>query len=211
VRGYTVPAARAGAYNVAHALTSEADVSRRSVILALAGLVLAGLASSGAPSRAAESDLQPVGYTNAGASRLPTADRVVVYKAQRRLDLLRGNEVLRSYKVALGLQPSGHKEREGDFRTPEGSYRLTRRNPRSEYFLSILVSYPNADDVKHARVNGWEPGGAIMIHGMPNTLKHEPTYYETRDWTDGCIAVSNSDMVEIWLLTRDDVPIDIYP
>jgi murein L,D-transpeptidase YafK len=145
------------------------------------------------------------------ADELPAADRVVVYKAARRLELLRGDEVLRSYKVALGLQPQGHKERAGDFRTPEGSYRLVRRNARSGYFLSIQISYPDPDDVKHAKARGWEPGGAIMIHGMPNTLKREPTYYETRDWTDGCIAVSNSDMVEIWMLTQNNIPIEIRP
>lgn len=143
-------------------------------------------------------------------TQYPTATRVVVYKAERRMDLLRGEEVLRSFRVSLGLMPSGHKEREGDFRTPEGRYYLTRRNPRSDYFLSIQVSYPNERDVRNARSNGWEPGGSIMIHGLPNRLKREPDYYE-RDWTDGCIAVSNADMVEIWLLTNNNTPIDILP
>jgi murein L,D-transpeptidase YafK len=119
--------------------------------------------------------------------------------------------VVRSYKVALGLNPTGQKERSGDFRTPEGHYFLSRRNPRSDYFLSIQVSYPNDNDVKRAHHNHWEPGGSIMIHGLPNTLKHEPAYYETTDWTDGCIAVSNGDMVEIWLLTPDNAQIDILP
>jgi murein L,D-transpeptidase YafK len=135
---------------------------------------------------------------------------VVVHKAARRMELLNGTEVLRSYRISLGLQPQGHKEREGDFRTPEGRYYLTRRNPRSDYFLSIQVSYPNDRDLKHAKSNGWEPGGAIMIHGLPNRLKHEPDYY-SRDWTDGCIAVSNSDMVEIWMFTNGSTPIDILP
>jgi murein L,D-transpeptidase YafK len=146
----------------------------------------------------------------ARAEPLPTATRVVVYKAERRLELLRGTEVLRSYKVSLGLVPQGHKERAGDFRTPEGRYLLTRRNPRSEFFLSIQVSYPDPRDVKSARANGWDPGGSIMIHGLPNQLKREPDYY-SRDWTDGCIAVSNSDMLEIWLLTNSNTPIDILP
>lgn len=142
---------------------------------------------------------------------MPTASRVVVHKSARRLDLMRGNEVLRSYAIRLGLAPEGHKEREGDFRTPEGSYMLTRRNPRSDYFLSIQVSYPNDRDTRQARSNGWEPGGAIMIHGMPNRMKHDPDYYLRGDWTDGCIAVSNADMVEIWLLTNNNTPIDILP
>lgn len=190
-------------------------MSRRFVIYGLIGLVLALLIVVGAPIRAAETGMQAVAYTGTAGgmspTRLPAADRVVVYKAQRRLELLRGHEVLRSYKVALGLQPVGPKERAGDFRTPEGSYRLTRRNARSDFFLSIQVSYPGPDDLKHARANGWQPGGSIMIHGLPNTLKREPGYYDTRDWTDGCIAVSNADMVEIWLLTQNDIPIDIYP
>ena len=142
---------------------------------------------------------------------IPTADRVVVRKGERRLYLMRGESVLRSYKVALGLNPVGHKQREGDFRTPEGKYRLTRRNPRSDYFLSIQVSYPNEDDIKRARRNGWYTGGSIMIHGLPNQLKHPPGWYASQDWTDGCIAVSNSEIVEIWLLTADNAPIEIRP
>lgn len=149
--------------------------------------------------------------TDAGGNHLPQADHIVVRKGQRRLELLRDGEVLRSYRVALGLQPRGHKEREGDFRTPEGHYQLTRRNPRSDYFLSIQVSYPNDGDVQNARANGWQPGGSIMIHGQPNTLKHERTWYATHDWTDGCIALSNADMIEIWLLARNNIPIDILP
>ncbi|MEO8316464.1 MAG: L,D-transpeptidase family protein [Pseudomonadota bacterium] len=141
---------------------------------------------------------------------LPTATRVVVYKAERRMDLLNGNAVLRSFKVSLGLMPKGHKEQVGDFRTPEGRYYLTRRNPRSDYFLSIQVSYPNDRDARHAKSNGLDPGGSIMIHGLPNQLRRDPGYY-TRDWTDGCIAVSNSDMIEIWLLTNSNTPIDILP
>jgi murein L,D-transpeptidase YafK len=145
------------------------------------------------------------------SSKLPTADRVVVRKGARRMDLLTGDRVLRSYRIALGLSPTGHKERSGDFRTPEGTYRLARRNARSDFFLSIQVSYPNEADLANAKRNGWEAGGSIMIHGLPNTLKHPPEYYQTRDWTDGCIAVTNSDMVEIWMLTNSNTPIDILP
>ncbi len=141
---------------------------------------------------------------------LPTASRVVVYKAERRMELLRGNEVLRTYKVSLGLMPAGPKEQVGDFRTPEGRYFLTRRNPRSDFFLSIQVSYPSPRDLKMAKARGVDPGGAIMIHGLPNQLRREPDYY-ARDWTDGCIALSNSDMLEIWLLTNNNTPIDILP
>jgi L,D-peptidoglycan transpeptidase YkuD (ErfK/YbiS/YcfS/YnhG family) len=139
------------------------------------------------------------------------ADRVVVRKSERRLYLMHGTSVMRSYRVALGLNPVGPKEQEGDSRTPEGHYQLTRRNPRSEFFLSIQVSYPNDRDLQRARRNRLTPGGAIMIHGLPNELRREPTYYEKRDWTDGCIAVSDSDMLEIWLMTPPDAPIDILP
>jgi murein L,D-transpeptidase YafK len=143
--------------------------------------------------------------------QLPSATRVVVRKSERRMELMRGQEVLRSYHVSLGLQPTGHKERVGDFRTPEGRYYLVRRNPRSDFFLSIQVSYPAPDDIKRAKRNGLDPGGSIMIHGLPNRLKREPGYYLGHDWTDGCIAVSNADMVEIWMLTNNDTPIDILP
>ena len=160
----------------------------------------------------ASADALGTSATSIGPSAsMPTADRVVVYKGERKLLLMRGDSILRTYKVALGLNPVGHKERSGDFRTPEGRYRLTRRNPRSDFFLSIQVSYPNEADVKKARRNGWDTGGSIMIHGLPNQLKHTPTYYESRDWTDGCIAVTNADMLEIWLLTADNAPIEILP
>src|SRR5450432_1733214 len=142
---------------------------------------------------------------------LPMADRIVVHKSERRLDLMRGYSVLRSYKIALGLNPVGQKQRSGDFRTPEGTYYLSRRNARSDFFLSVQVSYPNDVDLARARRNHWQSGGSIMIHGLPNTLKHPPQYYENRDWTDGCIAVTNADMVEIWLLTPDNTPIEIRP
>ncbi len=81
----------------------------------------------------------------------------------------------------------------------------------ASYFLSIQVSYPNARDLERAHVHHWQTGGSIMIHGLPNRLKSTPWYYQHNDWTDGCIAVSDADMVEIWLLTRDGTPIDILP
>jgi murein L,D-transpeptidase YafK len=149
--------------------------------------------------------------TAEAVGNLPAVDHVVVRKADRKLLLMRGSTVVRTYKIALGLNPVGTKRRSGDFRTPEGSYRLVRRNPRSDFFLSMQVSYPNHADLKLARRNHWDSGGSIMIHGLPNQLKHDPSYYENVDWTDGCIAVSNSDMLEIWLLTPDNAPIEILP
>jgi murein L,D-transpeptidase YafK len=147
----------------------------------------------------------------ARAEELVPADHVVVRKSERKLYLYRGQQVLGTYKVALGLNPLGPKERERDYRTPEGRYYLSRRNTRSDYFLSIQVSYPNKQDERNARKRGWAPGGAIMIHGLPNVPKHSPLYYEGTDWTDGCIALSNSDMVEVWMRTQDNIPIEIFP
>jgi len=144
-------------------------------------------------------------------AELPSADRAVVRKAERRLYLMNGERVVRSYRIALGLVPEGSKERAGDFRTPEGVYQLTRRNAHSDYFLSIQVSYPNAADLQRARRNRWQAGGSIMVHGWPNSLRHPPDYYATADWTDGCIAMSNADMVEFWLLSHDNMPIEIMP
>jgi murein L,D-transpeptidase YafK len=147
----------------------------------------------------------------AKASEIASADHVVVRKAERKLYLYSGSQLLGSYRVELGLAPVGQKEREHDFRTPEGHYYLARRNTRSDFFLAIQVSYPNKEDEVRARKNRWPPGGLIMIHGLPNTLKHPASYYASSDWTDGCIALSNSDMVEVWMRTQDNIPIDIYP
>lgn len=173
-------------------------------------LVIAVLATA---SFAAQADNLPQTerVTMRTTENLPVVDKVVVHKSERRLVLLQRGTVVRTYKVALGLNPIGTKERSGDFRTPEGAYRLVRRNPRSDFFLSMQVSYPNDVDLKHAKRNHWDTGGSIMIHGLPNQLKHDPSYYESRDWTDGCIAVSNSDMLEIWLLVPDNAPIEILP
>ena len=142
---------------------------------------------------------------------LPDIDHIVVRKSRRRLYLMDGDRIVRSYKIALGLEPLGPKQRDGDFRTPEGRYYLARRNPRSNYFLSIQISYPNPQDLERARLHHWQTGGSIMIHGLPNRLKNSPWYYQHSDWTDGCIAVSDADMVEIWLLAHDGTPIDILP
>ena len=151
------------------------------------------------------------GAVPAPAATLETADRVVVRKGERRLYLMNGDRVLRSFRVALGLTPTGHKEREGDFRTPEGEYRLVGRNPNSDFFLALHVSYPNAADAQRAAREGVAPGGQIMIHGLPNRPSKPLDYYLTRDWTNGCIAVSNSDMVDIWLMTPNNTPIQIFP
>ena len=153
----------------------------------------------------------PDGRGSARATDFPVADKVVVEKGKRKLHLLKGGVAFRSFDIALGIRPVGDKEKEGDFKTPEGSYLLDAKNPDSEYFLAIHVSYPNSADRAEARSKGVDPGGAIMIHGQPNDPTRSEAYYRTRDWTNGCIAVSNSDMIDIWLMTADNTPIEIRP
>ena len=138
---------------------------RLGAILALAGA--AAVARGDGLPQAALPDAQAVNLRSP-LEALPTVDRVVVHKSERRLVLMHGGNVVRAYHVQLGLAPVGQKERSGDFRTPEGTYRLERRNPRSDYFLSIQVSYPNAGDLRRAHKRHWETGGSIMIHGLPN-------------------------------------------
>jgi hypothetical protein len=155
---------------------------------------------------------QPSGAAGAGPSTsFEMADSVLVDKSDRRLYLLKQGKVIAEYPIKLGLNPYGHKQQEGDFRTPEGRYTLTRRNARSDFFLAIQVSYPNREDAAWAKENGWNPGGQIMIHGQPNVPKRPAEYYATRDWTDGCIALSNADMVDVWLRTTAGTPIEIRP
>ena len=132
-------------------------------------------------------------------------------KSERKLYLLKAGRVLRTFDISLGLVPTGPKRREGDFRTPEGRYQLETRNADSDYFLSIKISYPNAQDRARANAQGVDPGGQIMIHGLPNEPKYDLQRYLGSDWTDGCIAVSNSDMVDLWLMTRESTPIEIRP
>jgi len=145
------------------------------------------------------------------AGGFPVADRVIIEKADRKLHLVKDGEAFRTFEIALGIRPTGDKEFEGDFRTPEGIYLLDIRNPNSEFFLSIHVSYPDGQDVRDARSQGLDQGGAIMIHGQPNTPTRSEAYYSTQDWTNGCIAVSNSDMIDIWLMTANNTPIEIRP
>jgi len=139
------------------------------------------------------------------------ADHVIIKKSERRLYLMHGDDVLHEYDIALGLSPEGHKVQEGDFRTPEGGYFLTRRRADSDFFMAIEISYPNSVDVARAQELDVEPGGYIMIHGQPDEPKQPVRYYDTYDWTDGCIAVSNAAMVDIWQLTTLNTQITILP
>jgi len=181
-------------------------------VAALGFSSISGTASGAAPDVTAGMPATGGTFQSAGSnSAFERADRVLVVKHERRLYLYRGDRVVAEYPIKLGLNPYGHKQQEGDFRTPEGRYQLTRRNRQSEFFLSIQVSYPNREDAAWAKENGWSPGGLIMIHGQPNVPKRSPEFYATRDWTDGCIALSNDDMVDVWLRTEPGIPIEIRP
>jgi murein L,D-transpeptidase YafK len=139
------------------------------------------------------------------------ADLVRVDKSDRRMELMRRGEVIRAYRVSLGSNPRGHKQKEGDGRTPEGRYRIDWRNPRSKFHRSLHISYPNPQDRHAARAQGVSPGGAIMIHGLPNGWGWAAPFFALWDWTDGCIAVSDAEMDEVWNAVADGTPIEILP
>jgi murein L,D-transpeptidase YafK len=139
------------------------------------------------------------------------ADKVVLLKGKRTLILYRNENILRSYKISLGSNPLGPKTRQGDGRTPEGNYILDRRNPKSQFYRSIHVSYPNAGDRERARKSGVNPGGDIFVHGLPNGYGAIGRMHLAHDWTNGCIAVTNEEMDEIWKLVPDGTPIEIRP
>jgi murein L,D-transpeptidase YafK len=137
------------------------------------------------------------------------ADRIVIKKGERMLYLMKGDRIMKSYGIALGRNPKGHKIQLGDHKTPEGEYIIDWRNPNSKYYLSLHISYPNQRDAEKARKLGVTPGGAIMIHGLPNGLGWIKEMHRIADWTQGCIAVTNEEMEEIWKCVPDGTPIRI--
>ena len=139
-------------------------------------------------------------------------DYVLVRKKERLLYLYSGNDAVRVYPIALGKQPEGQKQKEGDSRTPEGIYTLDWRNPNSRFFRSIHVSYPNRNQMLAATEAGIDPGGEIMIHGQPSDWSERiKLTFKESDWTEGCIALENQDMIEVWNLVNDGTPIKIEP
>jgi murein L,D-transpeptidase YafK len=150
-----------------------------------------------------------------GAADVPlpsssVVDKVIVLKSERKLMLMKSNKVLKTYRIALGTVPLSAKTRQGDHKTPEGNYLLDRHNERSQFHRSIHISYPNADDRARARRLGVSPGGDIFLHGLPNG--YEPSPHQTfEDWTDGCIAVTDSEIDEIFRAVPDRTPIEIKP
>ncbi|HNH42897.1 MAG TPA: L,D-transpeptidase family protein [Agitococcus sp.] len=138
-------------------------------------------------------------------------DLVKVVKSQRQMWLLEQGKIIKQYTIALGANPVGHKQQEGDERTPEGRYILDYRNPNSGYFKSLHVSYPNKQDLANAKAKGVDAGGMIMIHGQRNGFGWAAKLTQLKDWTNGCIALNNQDMQEVWDLVKIGTPIEILP
>lgn len=136
----------------------------------------------------------------------PAITRIVVEKGARKMQLFHNDEVLKTYRIALGFAPAGHKKFEGDGKTPEGLYHIDRRNPRSRYHLSLGISYPNQQDIAYAKSQGKSPGGEIFIHGKTGFRGDNKG-----DWTWGCIAVTDRQMEDIYAMVRDGTPILILP
>ena len=138
-------------------------------------------------------------------------DRVVVYKQERKLLLLSPGKDVRSYKIALGSEAVGPKTRQGDHRTPEGIYVLDARNPNSHFYKAFHISYPNSKDIAAAKKLGVSPGGDIMLHGLGKEYAWVGKAHVLHDWTDGCVAVTNEEMDEMWKMVQIGTPIEIKP
>ena len=138
-------------------------------------------------------------------------DRIVVLKSQHRMLLYHNGVLLKSYRIALGARAVGAKIQQGDHRTPEGVYLIDSKNPHSLYHLALHVSYPNEDDRERAKKMGVSPGGDIMIHGLPDGYGYLGSLHSRTDWTDGCVAVSNREIEELWRLVAIGTPVEIRP
>ena len=171
----------------------------RAATQALVVLGAAAVASSGGQSH------------RATGMKAPKVTRIVIVKSERTMALLSEGQVVKTYKVALGTEPVGRKERQGDHKTPEGLYAIDSRNAKSQFHLSLHISYPNAEDRARARRMGVSPGGAIMIHGLPREFAWMGALHRQTDWTDGCVAVTNEEIEEIWELVRVGTPVEIQP
>ncbi len=151
------------------------------------------------------------GFIPHNIEKLPDIDKIEVRKSVRKLQLYSNGKIVKSYDVALGRNPVGHKQREGDSKTPEGTYYITHHNLRSAYHLSLGISYPNEKDKANAEKLGVSAGGNIMIHGLPNYAPFFGRLYRLRDWTQGYIAVNNQEIEEIYAAVKDGTIIEILP
>jgi len=138
-----------------------------------------------------------------------TVDKVVVLKLEKKLILFSGVKKVKEYSVVFGDNPKGHKQQEGDERTPEGNYILDYKNSNSSFYKSIHISYPNEEDKKRAKDRGVSPDGDIMIHGQKNGWGWLSPVMQFFNWTDGCIAITNSEMDELWIIIKVGTPIEI--
>ena len=139
---------------------------------------------------------------------------IEIHKSERRMFLFDGEEPISEHKISLGFAPEGHKEKEGDGKTPVGEYVIDRRNPQSLFFLSLGISYPREEDIKRAEELGEKPGGDIFIHGQPNYIHGLPNNSKFKiagDWTQGCVAVSNAEMLKIYNSVEIGTPVHIFP
>lgn len=150
-------------------------------------------------------------FNSYASNVLPKADKVLVNKSTKKLYLISEGKQFRQYDIALGPQPLGDKLASGDERTPEGRYILDYKHVNSDFYKAIHISYPNPDDIADAHSQGLDPGGAIMIHGMPKNLKWPVALIQSFNWTNGCIAVTNDEMDEIWNAIDEGTPIEIQP
>lgn len=140
-----------------------------------------------------------------------TVDKILVIKSARRLELISDGKLIRSYRISLGKQPKGPKLQEGDKRTPEGLYWVDWRKRSDKFNLAMHINYPNITDAAKARREGVNPGSMIMIHGTPDSEDNPEELFHTLDWTDGCIAMKNYEMREVWNLTKDGTMVEIRP
>lgn len=139
-------------------------------------------------------------------------DKILIHKAARKMYLLSNGKIVKEYDIALGFEPIGAKERQGDGKTPEGLYKISGRNIKSRYHKSLRVNYPAQKDLENAKAKGIkDPGGDIMIHGLPNGMGAIGRAHLLRDWTLGCIAVTSDEIDEIWELVPNETPVEIRP
>jgi murein L,D-transpeptidase YafK len=171
--------------------------------------VAPALPDSGGVARAAS--LSTAAATSKLTGPMGLIDSIVVEKRLHQLTLFRDGKVIRTYLVALGGQPRGAKVRAGDNRTPEGVYYIDARQPFSKYHLALHISYPAIADKQRAQALGTEPGGDIMIHGLPNGMGSAGALHRQNDWTNGCIALTDQEIEEIWSVVPIGTPIEIKP
>ena len=153
-------------------------------------------------------------YAHHNWHRLPagtTIDRIVVEKSARKLSVFRDGKNVKTYRIALGRNPVGPKQEEGDMKTPEGSYKIDSRNPQSSFHLALHISYPSEDDNNRAALRGVSAGSDIMIHGIQNGRGWIGAFHRWKDWTLGCVAVTDEEIEELWRVTADGTTIEIRP